>query len=67
MKKLLFLGLFSLFFASCATTADVERRFVLKSDLDNLIMQANYIIQDHAAAIKELQDKTADKKAEKKK
>jgi hypothetical protein len=40
---------------------------VLKTDLDNLILQANSILGGHSAAIKELQVKTADTKAEKKK
>jgi hypothetical protein len=65
MKKSLLLGLFLLFFGGCATTSDIEKRFVLKTDLDNLIMQANYVIQAHSAAIKGLQDTTADKKTEK--
>lgn len=35
----------------------LEKRFVLKQDLDNLIMQANMIVSNHSAAIKELQAK----------
>lgn len=67
MKKRTLLGLFFVFLAGCATTSDIEKRFVLKTDLDNLILQANSILGGHSAAIKELQVKTADTKAEKKK
>ena len=36
----------------------LQRDFVLKKDLDNLVMQANAVVSAHAAAIKELQQKS---------